>query len=454
MTEKTLHPTSHPEQTLLVIGAGPKAISLAAKRFVLSSLGFSVPQLRILDAKGLVASWSGAHGFTDGEQLLGTRPEKDIGFPYGSTCWDHDATRKSLAREMLRFSWQSYLVQQGLYAPWIDRGRTRPTHGEWASYLTWVAEQVNIPLLQTRVMAISQTPDEQRWQLTCQNNAGEVQTIEGDGLVLTGPGRPTLLPGQPLSHPRVYDGETFWSSNEEMLRFSRTSENPVHVGVVGTGETAAAIVVSLLHTLKNRVFIEVISPNGMLYSRDEGFEENRLFSDPDASFARLNGLHEHSLNWLRMTETDRRAFLRRTDRGVFSLQTMEEVNRSENVRTMMGTARSMLPLEEQVILDIAYDTTIEQDRYDYVVVATGFDPLWFSDLMDEASQQKYFFREGKMPDRTSIERTIERDLSVQSLSPRLHLPMLAGTSQGPGFPNLSCLGLLSDRILASYHHKE
>jgi mycobactin lysine-N-oxygenase len=133
---------------------------------------------------------------------------------------------------------------------------------------------------------------------------------------------------------------------------------------------------------------------------------------------------------------------------------MEEVNRSENVRTMMGTARSMLPLEEQVILDIAYDTTIEQDRYDYVVVATGFDPLWFTDLMDEASQQKYFFREGKMPDRTSIERTIERDLSVQSLSPRLHLPMLAGTSQGPGFPNLSCLGLLSDRILASYHHKE
>jgi len=32
----------------------------------------------------------------------------------------------------------------------------------------------------------------------------------------------------------------------------------------------------------------------------------------------------------------------------------------------------------------------------------------------------------------------------------LHLPMLAGIAQGPGFPNLSCLGLLADRILASY----
>ena len=28
--------------------------------------------------------------------------------------------------------------------------------------------------------------------------------------------------------------------------------------------------------------------------------------------------------------------------------------------------------------------------------------------------------------------------------------MAAGLAQGPGFPNLSCLGLLSDRILRRY----
>jgi mycobactin lysine-N-oxygenase len=28
--------------------------------------------------------------------------------------------------------------------------------------------------------------------------------------------------------------------------------------------------------------------------------------------------------------------------------------------------------------------------------------------------------------------------------------VLAGLAQGPGFPNLSCLGLLSDRILRRY----
>ena len=42
------------------------------------------------------------------------------------------------------------------------------------------------------------------------------------------------------------------------------------------------------------------------------------------------------------------------------------------------------------------------------------------------------------------------DLAVAGLAPPLHLPVMAGLAQGPGFPNLSCLGLLSDRILRRY----
>ena len=41
-------------------------------------------------------------------------------------------------------------------------------------------------------------------------------------------------------------------------------------------------------------------------------------------------------------------------------------------------------------------------------------------------------------------------LSTGERSIALHLPMLAGLAQGPGFPNLSCLGLLSDRVLRRY----
>ena len=41
-------------------------------------------------------------------------------------------------------------------------------------------------------------------------------------------------------------------------------------------------------------------------------------------------------------------------------------------------------------------------------------------------------------------------LPVPRADPPLHLPVVAGLAQGPGFPNLSCLGLLSDRVLRRY----
>ena len=34
------------------------------------------------------------------------------------------------------------------------------------------------------------------------------------------------------------------------------------------------------------------------------------------------------------------------------------------------------------------------------------------------------------------------------MRPRLHIPGLAALSQGPGFANLGCLGLLANRVLA------
>ena len=39
---------------------------------------------------------------------------------------------------------------------------------------------------------------------------------------------------------------------------------------------------------------------------------------------------------------------------------------------------------------------------------------------------------------------------MRDVTPKLFLPNLAGLTQGPGFPNLSCLGLLSDRVLGAH----
>jgi mycobactin lysine-N-oxygenase len=436
--------------TLLVLGAGPKGVAIAAKRYMLAKLGYPVPHLRIIDRQGVASHWSGQAGFTDGNQFLGTRPEKDVGFPYLSACWGDKALSRAVAKEMLHLSWHSYLINRMRYSDWIDRGRTRPTHAEWSMYIQWVAEQVELDLCMAEVIRIGTSADQNHWKLTCQPSAGGTPfTLTGEGLVMTGPGTPLTIPGQPEEHPCIMDGASFWRHVEEFEKLRWQVKKSLNIGVIGTGETAAAIVVALVDALRSSAFIEVISPNGVMYTRDEGFEENRLFSDPDGKLAGLYGDHQHAANWLQLSERDRREFVRRTDRGVFSLKAMEEISNAENVRSVLGTVRRIHANDTTVRVDSEYDGKMNHDEYDYVVVARGFDALWFRNLLDKdtnigkaAVTQSFNAR--------AIEHAIAEDLSLEGFTPKLHLPMLAGLAQGPGFPNLSCLGLLADRILAAY----
>jgi len=98
------------------------------------------------------------------------------------------------------------------------------------------------------------------------------------------------------------------------------------------------------------------------------------------------------------------------------------------------------------VLTIEYDTERERVAYDLVVVAIGFQARWFERLLGDQARLRL---DGALAGR-ELERQIQPDLSVAGLSPPLHLPAVAGLAQGPGFPNLSCLGLLSDRILRRY----
>ena len=102
--------------------------------------------------------------------------------------------------------------------------------------------------------------------------------------------------------------------------------------------------------------------------------------------------------------------------------------------------------ERQVVVTIAYGRERECVAYDFVVVAIGFEPRWFERILGPEARRRFVAALGG----DALERRIGIDLSVEGMRPRLHLPMLAGLAQGPGFPNLSSLGLLSDRILRPY----
>ena len=402
-----------------MVGAGPKGIAIAAKARALAAAGLPAPRVVLVDRGEVAGNWSGRQGYTSGLLPLGTPPEKDVGYPYAASWGGASA---DVVAAMARYSWQRHLIGQGAYSDWVDRGRMRPTHRQWCAYLREVADAAEAEIVSGVVTGL-EVADGDRWEVTL--DAGDA--MAADGLVLTGAGPSVTVPGQPPDHPRVLDGRTYWLAAHELK-----GERAHNVCVIGSGETAASVVIDLLKRSAKRSAIDVLTARGVLYSRGESYDENRFYSDPG--------------DWPRLAEAHRREFLERTDRGVFSLQAEAALNQVRGFRTLAGRAAEIEAREHDVIVTIAYGDERERVAYDAVVVAIGFDGRWFETLLGKDAGARYLDALGG----GELERVIDVDLSVSGLVPPLHLPVMAGLAQGPGFPNLSCLGLLSDRILRRY----
>ena len=404
---------------LAVVGAGPKGIAIAAKARALAAAGLPVPRVVLVDRGQTAGNWSGRQGYTNGMLPLGTPPEKDIGYPYAAGWGDASA---DVVAAMAEYSWQRHLIRHGAYSDWVDRGRIRPTHRAWSVYLREVADAAEAEIVSGVVTGLEVTGGD-RWEVRLAAGA----EITADGLVITGAGPAITVPGQPHDHPRVLDGRTYWLAAHEL-----NHQRAQNVCVIGSGETAASVVIDLVKRFHKRSMIDVLTARGVLYSRGESYDENRFYSDP--------------ADWPRLAETHRREFLERTDRGVFSLQAEAALNQARGFRTLAGRAAAIEAREQDVIVTIAYGDERERVAYDAVVVAIGFDGRWFEALLGEDAAGRYRDALGG----GDLDHRIDVDLSVSGLAPPLHLPVMAGLAQGPGFPNLSCLGLLSDRILRRY----
>lgn len=268
--------------------------------------------------------------------------------------------------------------------------------------------------------------------------------LRATGLVITGPGTPRVLPRRQAIHPNISNSVSFWLP--EVIQ-SIKEVNDGKIAVVGSGDTAASAVVTLLDNLPNprNVEIHLFTKTGFTYSRSYGVGEVRRSTDPT--------------NWHTLPQKARNEFIKRTERAVFSDVLKSRIDSARNVVTRAGLVHDADMKGKSVRLTLnKYNEGVERlsDRYKRVVIATGFKRCHFQNWFDEGQFRKPV--EGTASERYDNEhefitsQLIQHDLSYQYNNwpkPKLYLPMLAGLNCGPGFSSLGCLGRMSDRIIKS-----
>ena len=207
--------------------------------------------------------------------------------------------------------------------------------------------------------------------------------------------------------------------------------------MIGGGEAAASMLGELF---RHRVStITVISPQVTLFTRGESFFENALFSDPT--------------DWAALTLAERRDALARTDRGVFSASVQDALLADDRIRHLRGRVAHAVGRDKQIRLTLSSNRGSEKletvHGFDLVIDGSGADPLWFLPLFSQDALDLLELGLGGPLSGDCLQEAIGHDLAVTDVTPKLFLPNLAGLTQGPGFPNLSCLGLLSDRVLGA-----
>jgi mycobactin lysine-N-oxygenase len=463
---------------LLVVGAGAKATALAAKVHALNTLGAGPLSLTIVEATELAASWLGRNGMTSGEEPLAIPPIKDIGFPYQSTKTFGELGAE-LDRAMMPFTWQRYMIDKGEYARWVNAGSPAVQHRDYGRYLTWVLSQATagVTIVRGRVTQVSMPAQCGRWTVEVMEPSAHADTngnqpapseravepdragprssepvgrrrYECDALALTGPGVHRALPHDPAAAARIFHCD---SRRGELARIP--PKHSSDIAIVGGGESALSAV-AFLRDFRPTARMTVYTPMLPL-SRGESFLENRVFSNPD------------EVSWSDLDPQTRRDFVKHCDRGVFDPGTLASIAYDDRCRFVTGRVVHVGSHTERdgrggiagdnehrddsgVYVDYASAEGLTSARHDYLINCTGFDLLeQLRGLFSPALRAEIERQAGPVWERPpGADVAIGRALELQGMRPRLYIPGLAALSQGPGFANLGCLGLLANRVLA------
>jgi mycobactin lysine-N-oxygenase len=423
------------EADLVIVGAGAKAAAIAGKVHVINRLGLGPISLTIVEKTEPAASWLGRNGMTSGEEPLAIPPIKDVGFPYQSTK-QFGEVGEAIDAGLLPFTWQRYSIERGDYAPWVNSGSPPVRHRDYGAYLGWVLSRATegVSLYGGRVTGVSLDAEPERWVVEVAERAepSDPARHAAAALVLTGPGIHREFSHDPAAAPRIFHCD---SRREEFARVP--AERDAEIAIVGGGESALSCLV-FLRAFRPRARLTVYTPTLPL-SRGESFLENRVFADPDC------------VRWSALDLQTRRDFVKHCDRGVFDAGCLATIAADGMCAFVTGRVVHVASGAEGEAVSLEYEAPegVVGETYDYVVNCTGFDLLaQLRGLFSEQVREEVESHAGPLWDRPpQTEVPIGRALELEGMSPRLHIPGLAGLSQGPGFANLGSLGLLANRVL-------
>ena len=256
----------------------------------------------------------------------------------------------------------------------------------------------------------------------------------GRALALTGPGVHRPFPHDPeargadisLRHRRI-----------ELARIP--IDQSADIAIVGGGESALSCV-AFLRAFRPDAELTIYTPS-LPMSRGESFLENRVFSNPD------------EVAWETLDEQTRRDFVRHCDRGVFDPATLQTIAYDDQCRFVTGrvTHVSRGGRRRRRVRELPRPRRGGCERPPRLrgqlhrVRSAGAAARRCSHRRCERRSRAGSARCGtarrgrrSRSDGTSSWRACGRGCTS---------PGLGALSQGPGFANLGCLGLLANRVL-------
>lgn len=420
------------EHDLIIVGAGAKAAGIATKVHIANTLGLARISVKIVEGTEVAASWKGRNGMTSGEEPLAVTPIKDVGFPYQSHI-EFGEAGEAIDAALAQFTWQQHMISTRRYARWVDAGSPQVRHRDYGEYLAWVLSRATegVEHLRARVTQVKLDEAGERWVVEAEEDGGTSRHT-GRALVLTGPGIHRAFPHEPAVADRVFHCD---SKREEFARIP--ANEACDIAIVGGGESALSATM-FLRGLRPKCRYTIYTPM-LPMSRGESFLENRVFSNPD------------TVEWESLDQQTRRDFVKHSDRGVFDPPSLSAIAYDDRCRFVTGRVTDVGTTSSGAGVRLEYESPEGETgaEHDFVANCTGFDLLaQLRTLFPASVREEIERRSGPLWDRPAgSEVPIGRNLELRGMEPRLHIPGLAGLSQGPGFANLGALGLLSNRVL-------